>query len=97
MGLDPTVRGFLEHSIDNTIKAVHNSVRVLLNPSLKADLQIENEKDFVLGAALEIVLQTGLLSFLATYMRVPNQEEFSEIKKVVYKRTPEILKGVLIK
>jgi hypothetical protein len=91
------VRGFLEHSIDNTIKAVPNSVMVHLNPSLKADLQIENEKDFVLGAALGIVLQTGLLSFLATYMRVPNQEEFSEIKKVVYKRTPEILKGVLIK
>ena len=97
MGLDPTVKDFLEHSIDNTIKAVPNSVRVLLNPSLKADLQIQNEKDFVLGAALGIVLQTGLLSFLATYMRVPNQEEFSEIKNIVYRSTPEIRKAVLIK
>jgi hypothetical protein len=94
---DPTVRGFLEHSIYNTIKVVPNSVRVLLNPSLKVDLQIENEKDFVLGEGLGIVLQAGLLSFLATYMRVPNQEEFSEIKNIIYRRTPEICKAVLIK
>lgn len=97
MGLDPSVRGFLEHSIDNTIKAVPNSVRVLLNPSLMTDLQIQNEKDFILGAALGIVLQTGLLSFLATYVRIPDQEEFSEIKNIVYRRTPEIRKAVIIK
>jgi hypothetical protein len=88
----PTVRGFLKHSIYNTIKVVPNSVRVLLNPSLKADLQIENEEDFVLGEALGIVLQAGLLSFLTTYMRVPNQEEFSEIKNIIYRCTPEIRK-----
>jgi hypothetical protein len=55
MGLHPTVRGFLEHSIDNTIKAVPNSVLVILNPSLKADLQIENEKDFVPSNYLVII------------------------------------------
>jgi hypothetical protein len=49
MVIDATMRGVLEQYIDSIVIAIPNIVRVFFDPSRKAQLQIQNEKDFVLG------------------------------------------------
>jgi hypothetical protein len=52
MVIDSTMRGNLEQYIDSIVIATSNIVRIFFDPSKKAQLQIQNEKDFALGVAL---------------------------------------------
>jgi hypothetical protein len=52
MPLDQTARGVLEQIIDGIIRNIPDFVKILYNPSQKAQLHIENERDFLLGISL---------------------------------------------
>ena len=90
MVLDPTVRGYLEQSIDNATKSVPDSVKSLFDPKTRAEEQIENQNDFVMGAALGMIYQTSIFAIFAINMRLPNQEEMSEIQSIIYRNIPRI-------
>ena len=52
MAIDVIMRGLLEQYIDSMVIAIPDIVKVFFDPSKKAQLQIQNEKDFALGVAL---------------------------------------------
>jgi len=57
MPLDQTARGVLEQIIDGIIRNIPDFVKILYNPSQKAQLHIENERDFLLGISLGYLYQ----------------------------------------
>jgi hypothetical protein len=90
MVLSATVRGYLDQSIDSAIKSVPDAAKALFDPKVKAEAHIENENDFVLGAAIGMVIQTGMFAVFAIDRRLPTQEEISEIQNIVYRHVPEL-------
>jgi urate oxidase len=90
MAIDITMRGILEQYIDSIVIAIPNIVQVFFNRSNKAQLQIQNENDFVLGVALGNIQNAFLTTFVSLQARYPNPEELEEISNVIYKRIPEI-------
>lgn len=52
MVLDLTMRGVLEQYIDAVVIEIPNIVTVFFDHLRKAQLQIQNERDFALGIAL---------------------------------------------
>jgi hypothetical protein len=94
MVLDPTVRGYLEQSIDNAIKAVPASVKSLFDPKVRAEAHIQNQNDFVLGAAIGMVYQIGIFAILAIHSRSPSQEEISEVGLIIYRHLPELREAI---
>ena len=90
MVLDQTMRGTLEQIIDSMIKEIPRLVRVLFEPSQKAQLHIQNEKDFALGIALGGIYQTFSVFFLSVQKRYPNDQESSEIRNIILRRTAEL-------
>jgi hypothetical protein len=70
MPLDQTARGVLEQIIDGIIRNIPDFVKILYNPSQKAQLHIENERDFLLGISLGYLYQAFSSYFVPTYGRV---------------------------
>jgi hypothetical protein len=90
MAIDATMRGLLEQYIDSIVIAIPNIVRVFFDPSKKAQLQIQDEKDFALGIALGNIQNAFLTSFVSIQARYPTLEELAEISNIIFKRTAEI-------
>jgi hypothetical protein len=94
MAIDATMRGLLEQYIDSIVIAIPNIVRVFFDPSKKAQLQIQNEKDFALGIALGNIQNAFLTSFVSIQARYPTLEELSEISNIIFKLTAEIRSAI---
>jgi hypothetical protein len=67
MPLDQTARGVLEQIIDGIIRNIPDFVKILYNPSQKAQLHIENERDFLLG--ISRIFISSILELLCSYIR----------------------------
>ena len=89
-GIDATMRGVLEQYIDSIVIAIPNIVRVFFDASKKAQLQIQNEKDFALGVGLGNIQNAFLTTFVSTQARYSSPEELTQIGNVIFKRIPEI-------
>ena len=63
MVLDLTMRGVLEQYIDAIVIEIPNIVTVFFDHLRKAQLQIQNERDFALGIALGNI-QHAFLTYL---------------------------------
>ena len=94
MLLDQTARGVLEQIIDGIIRNIPDFVKILYNPSQKAQLHIENERDFLLGISLGYLYQAFSSYFVPTYGRVPTEQEKLEINSVVFRRTADIRNAI---
>lgn len=90
MVLDNETRGMLESAIDNAVREAEIYMKIFFDPKKKDELQIQNENDFVLGAALGSVIQMGKLAFMAVNARPANQEELIEMGGIIYRNIPRI-------
>jgi hypothetical protein len=70
-------------------------VKVFFDPSKKAQLQIQNDNDFVLGVALGNIQNAFLTTFVSTQARYPSPEELTDISNVIFKRIPEIRDAIV--
>jgi hypothetical protein len=61
----------------------------------KADFHIQNESDYTLGLAHGMILTGFMSDFKDQYKREPNQEEMTEVSKVIFDRTNELRKAIL--
>jgi hypothetical protein len=90
--LDDKMRGALDQLIDRTTISFHtvmSSIRID-----KADIRIQNESDYAIGLAHGMIL-TGIVSdFKTHYQREPNQEEMTEVSKVLFDRTDELREAI---
>jgi hypothetical protein len=82
--LDDKMREALDQLIDRTTISFHtviSSIRID-----KADFHIQNELDYALGF---------MSDFRDQYKREPNQEEMTEVSKVLSDRTNELREAIL--
>ena len=94
MTIDATMRGLLEQYIDSIVIAIPNIVQAFFDPSKKAQMQIQNEKDFALGVALGNIQNAFLTSFVSIHARYPTLDELSEISNIIFKRMPELRNAI---
>ena len=94
MAIDATMRGLLEQYIDSIVIAIPNIEQTFFDPPKKAQLQIQNEKDFALGVALGNIQNAFLTSFVSIQARYPNLEEIEEISNIIIRRMPEIRNAI---
>jgi hypothetical protein len=91
--LDDKMREALEQLIDRTTISFHtimSSIRID-----KADFHIQNESDYVLGLAHGMILTGFISDFKDHNKREPNQEEMTEVSKVLFDRTDELREAIL--
>ncbi|HEU4446233.1 MAG TPA: hypothetical protein VFR94_16295 [Nitrososphaeraceae archaeon] len=91
--LDDKVREAIDHLIDRTTLSFHtviSSIRID-----KADFHIQNESDYVLGLVHGMILTGFMSDFKDQNKREPNQEEMTEVSKVLYARTDELREAIL--
>jgi hypothetical protein len=88
--LDEKIRGILEGIIDRAIKSIPDQMKLFINRENKARMQIQSENDFVLGMTLGIINQRFLYEFIDLNQRVPDNEEFSQVVDIIFRRTAEM-------
>ena len=59
------------------------------------DFHIQNEPDYALGLAHGMILTGFISDFRTHYKREPNQEEMTEVGKVLSDRTEEMREAIL--
>jgi hypothetical protein len=94
MVLDLTMRGVLEQYIDAVVIEIPNIVTVFFDHLRKAQLQIQNERDFALGIALGNIQHAFLTYLDYIQRRPPNHEELTQIAEIIFKRTAEIRSAI---
>ncbi len=94
MSLDQRTRGSLEQIIDRVIEGLPRFVKILFDPEWKAQLHLENEKDFAFGVAIGMIQQTFLVTFVSSHSRIPNDQEDLEVTKVIFSRMPQIREAI---
>jgi hypothetical protein len=91
--LDDKMREALNQLIDRTTISFHtviSSIRID-----KAAFHIQNELDYALGLAHGMILTGFMSDFKDQYKREPNQEEMTEVSKVLFDRTDELREAIL--
>jgi hypothetical protein len=90
--LDNKMRETLDQLIGRTIMSFHtvmSSIRID-----KADFHIQNESDYALGLAHEMILTGFMSDFKDQNKREPSQEEMTEVSKVLFDRTEELREAI---
>jgi hypothetical protein len=80
--LDDKMRGAIDQLIDRTIMSFHTVMSSIRTD--KADFHIQNESDYVLGLAHGMILTGFMSDFKDHNKREPNQEEKTEVSKVLF-------------
>ncbi|HEU4446176.1 MAG TPA: hypothetical protein VFR94_16005 [Nitrososphaeraceae archaeon] len=79
------MRAVLDQLIDRTTISFHAVMSIRID---KADFQIQNEPDYALGLAHGMILTGFISDFRTHYKREPNQEEMTEVGKVLSLGSP---------
>jgi hypothetical protein len=90
--LDDKMRGALDQLIDRTTISFHtlmSSIRID-----KVDFHIQNESDYAMGLAHGMIITGFISDFKTHYKREPNQEEMSEVGRVLFNRTEELREAI---
>jgi hypothetical protein len=87
------MKGVLNRLIDRTILSFHSVISSIRID--KADFHIQNESDYTLGLAHGMILTGFMSDFKDQCKREPNQEEMTEISKVLFDRTNELREAIL--
>jgi hypothetical protein len=90
--LDDKMRGALDQLIGRTIMSFHTVMSSIRTD--KADFHIQNESDYALGLAHGMILTGFMSDFKDQYKREPNQEEITEVSKVLFDRTDELREAI---
>jgi hypothetical protein len=61
-------------TIDQILKDVRTYTTVFFDPNIKQEMHIENERDFLLGAAVMTVYEETVHNFKFRYNELPDQE-----------------------
>ena len=77
-----------------TLWDIPNFIKIIYNPSEKANLHIQNESDFLLGISLGLLHQAFSNYFISAYKRYPNEQEILEINSIIFRRTADIRNAI---
>jgi hypothetical protein len=88
--LDSNIRGSLDQIIDQMVSSLPITLSWLREAGLKANLHIDNEKDYALGYAHGVIKASFLSTFFMRNKRQPEAEETIEADTIIYKRTAEL-------
>jgi hypothetical protein len=91
--LDENMKEALNQLIDRTTVSFHTVMSSIQTD--KADFHIVNEWDYALGLAHGMILTGFMSEFKNQYKREPNQEEMTEVSKVLFERTDELREAIL--
>jgi hypothetical protein len=91
--LDENMTEALNQLIDRTTISFHTVMSSIQTD--KADFHIVNEWDYALGLAHGMILTGFMSEFKNQYKREPNQEEMTEVSKVLFGRTDELRQAIL--
>jgi hypothetical protein len=88
--LDSNIRNSLDQIIDQMVGSLPITLSWLREGGLKANLHIDNEKDYALGYAHGVIKTSFLSTFFMQNKRQPEAEETIEADMIIYKRTAEL-------
>ena len=88
--LDNNIRVSLDQMIDQMVSTLPTTLLWLHEGKRKADLHIDNEKDFALGFAYVAIKATLNTNFLILRSRPPKLEETSEADMIICNRIDEL-------
>ena len=88
--LDSNIRGSLDQLIDQMVGSFPATLLWLREGGLKANLHIDNEKDYALGYIHGVIKARLLSTFFMQNKRQPEAEETIEADMIIYKRTAEL-------
>jgi hypothetical protein len=88
--LDNNIRGSLDQMIDQMVSTLPTTLLWLREGKRKADLHINNEKDFALGFAYVEIKATLNANFHMLKSRPPKLEETREADMIIYNRIDEL-------
>jgi hypothetical protein len=92
--LDSNIRGSLDQIIDQMVSSLPITLSWLREAGLKANLHIDNEKDYALGYAHGVIKASFLSTFFMRNKRQPEAEETIEADTIIYKRTVELRNSI---
>jgi hypothetical protein len=88
--LDSNIRGSLDQLIDQMVSSFPATLSWLREGGLKANLHIDNEKDYALGYIHGVIKASFHSTFFMQNKRQPEAEETIEADMIIYKRTAEL-------
>jgi hypothetical protein len=92
--LDNNIRVSLDQMIDQMVSTLPTSLLWLREGKRKADLHIDNEKDFALGFAYGAIKATPNATFLMLKSKPPKLEETREADVIIYNRIDELREAI---
>jgi hypothetical protein len=92
--LDSNIRGSLDQMIDQMVSTLPTTLLWLREGKRKADLHIDNEKDFALGFAYGAIKAILNATFLMLKSKPPKLEETREADMIIYNRIDELRDAV---
>lgn len=90
MNLNSEARGALEKIIDDAIKGIPQQVSLFRRQSMKSELHLTKEEDFVLGMTWGSIMSIFIGRQMIQYQRLMMQNEKEEMLAIILKRTREM-------